>query len=277
MPKIHAKLKSIGLPLELLVYKQMSSFYAADFHTEIVHRIWDIIIFFFSSTEKEERKRGLWWLLSPAYLILQEKEEKILASISCDQVIEVFKSGSAMSYDPDNFIDKIKDINQKIFIEGKIKQKNRVSALFSSSIEVENSFAQIFEKKRADYQSKLIKIFEQVQEENRVVNEFIDEANNRVRAEKNSPEELIDYACLRSSVLEGISELVGEENTMINFIQKEQVSNQLKRRLSNRMFSIAEQSIDQSAVNVDDLMKDRRYTRTLSSNDNQQIGDQELI
>lgn len=141
LPKIHAKLKSIGLPLELLVYKQLSSFYAADFHTEIVHRIWDIIIFFFSSTEKEERKRGLWWLLSPAYLILQEKEDKILAAISCDQVIEVFKSGSAMSYDPDSFIDKIKDINQKIFIEGRIKQKNRVSALFSSRIEVENTFA----------------------------------------------------------------------------------------------------------------------------------------
>jgi hypothetical protein len=70
LPKVYGKLKAIGLPIELLVYKPISSFYAAEFHTEIIHRLWDIIIFFFSSTEKEDRKRGLWWLLSPAYLIL---------------------------------------------------------------------------------------------------------------------------------------------------------------------------------------------------------------
>jgi hypothetical protein len=70
LPKVYGKLKAIGLPIELLVYKPISSCYAAEFHTEIIHRLWDIIIFFFSSTEKEDRKRGLWWLLSPAYLIL---------------------------------------------------------------------------------------------------------------------------------------------------------------------------------------------------------------
>ena len=75
LPKVHAKLKSMGLPIELLTYKPMSSFYAAQFHTEIIHRLWDIIIFYFSSTEKDERKRGLWWLLSPAYLILKTKAD----------------------------------------------------------------------------------------------------------------------------------------------------------------------------------------------------------
>ena len=50
LPDVYNKLKAIGLPLELLTYRQISSFYAAEFHTEVVHRLWDIIIFFFSST-----------------------------------------------------------------------------------------------------------------------------------------------------------------------------------------------------------------------------------
>ena len=70
LPKVHYKLKTLGLPLEFLFYRQISSFYAAEFHTEIIHRLWDIIIFFFSSTEKDERKRGLWWLLSPAFFVI---------------------------------------------------------------------------------------------------------------------------------------------------------------------------------------------------------------
>ena len=67
-----------------------------------------------------------------------------------------------MTYDSDWFIEKIKEINQKIFVEGAEKQQNAVTALFSARKEVENTFAQTFERKRHQYQSKLIKIFEQV-------------------------------------------------------------------------------------------------------------------
>lgn len=70
LPKVYKKLKAFGLPIELLTYKTISSFYATDFSTEIVHRLWDITIFFLSSTTQGERKLGLWWLLSPCYLIL---------------------------------------------------------------------------------------------------------------------------------------------------------------------------------------------------------------
>ena len=138
LPQVYNKLKAIGLPLELLTYRQISSFYAAEFHTEIVHRLWDIIIFFFSSTQKEERKRGTWWLLSPAFLILEEKADRICAAVSCEEVIEVYNSGCAMSYDPDWFIERIKQINQKIFIEGKI---TKTIGLFGQTEKVENDFA----------------------------------------------------------------------------------------------------------------------------------------
>ena len=126
LPNVYAKLKAFGLPLELLTYRSITSFYASDFSTEVVHRLWDIIIFFLSSTKSEERKRGLWWLLSPAFLKLQEKAEAINACVSCEEVISVYRAGGAMSYDPDWFVDKIKEINFRIFVEGKVKQKNVV-------------------------------------------------------------------------------------------------------------------------------------------------------
>ena len=73
-----------------------------------------------------------------------------------------------MTYDPDWFVEKIKDINQKIFIEGPVKQRNRLAGLFFAD-EATNVFAQKFEEKRADYQDKLIKLFDQVQQENKSV------------------------------------------------------------------------------------------------------------
>ena len=69
LPKVYSKLKAFGLPIELLTYHSLTSFYARDFSTEVIHRLWDIMIFFLSSPQVEDRKRGLWWLLSPAFLI----------------------------------------------------------------------------------------------------------------------------------------------------------------------------------------------------------------
>ena len=84
LPSVYDKLKAFGLPIELLTSRSITSFYAADFPTEVVHRLWDIIIFWLSSPHKDQQKFGLWWLLSPAFLILQEKAEAICKAISCD-------------------------------------------------------------------------------------------------------------------------------------------------------------------------------------------------
>lgn len=46
-----------------------------------------------------------------------------------------------MSYDPDWFVDKVKEINHRIFVEGKVKKKGFVQAALSSRVEVENQFA----------------------------------------------------------------------------------------------------------------------------------------
>ena len=177
LPEVYSKLKAFGLPIELLTYHSITSFYAADFSTDVVHRLWDITIFFLSSAEVEDRKRGVWWLLSPAFLILQEKSEAICACVSCEEVISIYKAGSAISYDPDWFVDKIKEINMKIFVEGKTKKKNVVQSIISRAKEVENEFALKFEQKRATYMNKLTDLFKQTQQENDAVNELIEEAN----------------------------------------------------------------------------------------------------
>ena len=87
LPRVHAKLKAVGLPIEILTYRQISSFYATEFHTEVVHRLWDIIIYYFSSKDADQKRRGRWWLLAPAYLILQEKELRIVSAVSSDEIM----------------------------------------------------------------------------------------------------------------------------------------------------------------------------------------------
>jgi hypothetical protein len=50
LPRVFQKLKDFGLPLEFLVYKSIISFYADFFSSELVLRLWDLIIFKFSTS-----------------------------------------------------------------------------------------------------------------------------------------------------------------------------------------------------------------------------------
>lgn len=95
------------MPLEFLVYDSIISFYADFFSSELVLRLWDIIIFKFSTSTKSERKRGLWYLLAPAFLILREKESVILAAQSCEDIVYAYESGRTIMYNPDTFAEEL--------------------------------------------------------------------------------------------------------------------------------------------------------------------------
>ena len=96
----------------------------------MVLRLWDVIIFNFSSGgSNEERKRGLWWILSPAFLVLEEKKTFIEKTTSVSQIIQEFKSGPTLIFDPDEFIQKLKAIINKVFIEGTTVQRISVSRI----------------------------------------------------------------------------------------------------------------------------------------------------
>ena len=84
LPLICDKLRVMGLPVEYLIYDQIGSMYSQVFQSEIVFRLWDIIIFNMSTKHKIDRKRALWYIMSPAYLLFREKQDELLA---CSDVL----------------------------------------------------------------------------------------------------------------------------------------------------------------------------------------------
>jgi hypothetical protein len=82
LPKICDKLRILGLAVEHLIYDSITSFYSHFFSSDVVLRLWDLIIFNMSTDNKVERKRALWHFLAPAYIILREKQEEILKAKS---------------------------------------------------------------------------------------------------------------------------------------------------------------------------------------------------
>ena len=74
LPTICDKLRLLGLPVDHLIYDSMTSFYAHFFSSDVVLRLWDLIIFSLANTDKVLKKRALWHFMAPAYLILKKKQ-----------------------------------------------------------------------------------------------------------------------------------------------------------------------------------------------------------
>jgi hypothetical protein len=197
----------------------LTSFYASYFHSEVVLRLWDIIIFNFCASDKAERKRGLWWLLSPAYFVLREKERNILKAKSCTEIINEFASGGALTYDPDQFIAEIKKINNKIFVEGEIKTAKQGWGLnfFSKPKEyiksIENANAYDFEEQRRQYQEQLKQIFEIVQIENATVAELMDFGNLYSGEERPGKKKVVDSEVLNHNFMQNIKTIAFSEDS----------------------------------------------------------------
>lgn len=77
LPQICDKIQQLGLSIENLVYDSITSFYAYDFSSEMLYRVWDMMIFAMGTGSKQERKRALWYVLSPAYYVLQKKQVEL--------------------------------------------------------------------------------------------------------------------------------------------------------------------------------------------------------
>lgn len=78
LPVICDKLRLLGLPVDYLIYESLTSFYAHFFSSEVVLRLWDLIIFNLANKDKIAKKRALWYFMAPAYWILREKQQDIL-------------------------------------------------------------------------------------------------------------------------------------------------------------------------------------------------------
>ena len=192
------------------MYKSVMGFYADYFHSEVVLRLWDIIIFNFSSSDKAERKRGLWWLLSPAYYVLREKQQNILKAKSCTEILQEYQSGGALTYDPDFFINEIREINKKIFVEGEVKTSSQgwAGGFFGKKKQllesVENRNAYDFEEQRRQYQEQLRAIFEITQVENATVSELIELGNLYSGEDRVEERNVINYKVLNEDFMANI-------------------------------------------------------------------------
>ena len=90
LPEVHKKLKELGLSVEILIYRSIESMYSSFFKSDVVYRLWDQIIYNLSLGDKIERKRGLWWLLSPAYIILDSRKNRLVQAKSADEIIKLY-------------------------------------------------------------------------------------------------------------------------------------------------------------------------------------------
>lgn len=82
LPHICDKLRLLGLSVDYLIYDSITSFYSHFFSSEVVLRLWDLIIFNLSNTDKVAKKRAVWYLMAPAYWIFKEREVLILKANS---------------------------------------------------------------------------------------------------------------------------------------------------------------------------------------------------
>ena len=73
LPDICDKLRILGISVDYLIYDSLTSFYAHYFSSDVVLRLWDLIIFFISNQDKILKKRAIWYLMAPAYWILRER------------------------------------------------------------------------------------------------------------------------------------------------------------------------------------------------------------
>jgi hypothetical protein len=84
LPGICDKLHLLGLPIEFLIYDSLTSFYANYFSSDVVIRLWDLIVFNLSNKYKVAKKRALWYFMAPAYWILRERQEDILRAFTVE-------------------------------------------------------------------------------------------------------------------------------------------------------------------------------------------------
>jgi len=90
LPRICDKLRILGLPVDYLIYGSLTSFYASSFSSDVVLRLWDLLIFNLANRDKVAKKRALWYMMAPAYWILRERQTAILEARNVQQVIDLY-------------------------------------------------------------------------------------------------------------------------------------------------------------------------------------------
>ena len=69
-PLVYDHLKALGMPIDYYFYESFACFYSDTFSSDILLRLWDMVVFNLSTNSILNRKRALWYLLAvPLYMI----------------------------------------------------------------------------------------------------------------------------------------------------------------------------------------------------------------
>ena len=68
------------MPLEFYFYDSLSNFFSDVFSSDIVLRLWDMVVFNLSTNTIDNRKRALWYLLAVALYMIQMNLDLVMKS-----------------------------------------------------------------------------------------------------------------------------------------------------------------------------------------------------
>ena len=102
-PDVFSHLKSLAMPIEWYFYDSLTQFFSDVFPSNVVFRLWDMIVLNLSTTDQDHRKRALWYLLAvPIYLISKHNDE--IVRIQDPVLIKELLLKSTPVYDPLVFV-----------------------------------------------------------------------------------------------------------------------------------------------------------------------------
>ena len=115
LPDLYDKFHRTGLPIEYLVYSQILNFYALQFSTSIVLRLWDLM--FYQLHSEKHTSRGMWYVLTPAFMILKHFKEEMIQARTSLEIINILKNSGTIWYDPYKFGQELMDNIEELFSE----------------------------------------------------------------------------------------------------------------------------------------------------------------
>ncbi len=103
--------------------------------------------------------------MAPAYWILKERRADILKATTLEQVIDLYMSGCALTYNPNWIVNDLNSLIKEIFVT------NKNSSLLSKIMNTQqlNRRAIELEETRKKYEEDLSLIFNSIEEENKAI------------------------------------------------------------------------------------------------------------
>jgi hypothetical protein len=143
-PEVFTHLKALSVPIEWYFEEAFESLYAECFSSDIVLRLWDMIIL--SSTNGENKKKSQWWLLAIPIYMIKVNNDLILQTQSPEIIKDLLTSATAASiYNPSDFIEALLKIIHDVFVErdnvfNRVLKNDDPNQLEKMRFEVERSF-----------------------------------------------------------------------------------------------------------------------------------------